>query len=382
MSPPPSTTRVIELTPAGRAAVAVVLVAGPEAVAIVDKCVHRRDDRGLREFPVNRILVGRWGSPGGEELLICRRSADRVEIHCHGGTAAIRGVIDRLRELGCQPIHWQDWLQETAADPICAAAQVALAEAPTARTAAVLLDQFYGALASALRAALDAVAAGDWPTATLALDAILAQRGVGLHLTRPWRVVLAGRPNVGKSSLMNALVGFQRAIVCDLPGTTRDVVTATTAIDGWPIQLADTAGLRETRDEIESAGVERAAAAVGDADLVLLVDDALADDPLAQDEIAVPARALVLRVLNKIDLPHALPAAADRRFDVRTSAVTGEGIATLVAAIGTALVPAPPAAGAAVPFMMEQVERLDAALAATRRHDADVALSSLRLLIG
>ncbi len=377
MSPPPSTTRAIDLTPAGRAAVAVVLVAGPEAVEIVDRCVHRGDGRKLREFPLNRVLVGRWGSPGGEELLVCRRSKDRVEIHCHGGAAAIRAVIDRLCELGCQLIRWQDWLQETAADPIRAAAQVALAAAPTARTAAGLLDQFDGALASALRMALDAVTASDWPMAMATLDAVLAQRGVGLHLTTPWRVVLAGRPNVGKSSLMNALVGFQRAIVCDLPGTTRDVVTAITAIDGWPIQLADTAGLRETRDEIESAGVERATAAVGDADLVLLVDDAWSDG-----EIAVPARVPLLRVLHKIDLLQALPALSVRRFDVRTSVVTGEGIAELVAAVGAALVPAPPAAGAAVPFTAEQVERLEAAIAAAQRHDAAAVLSSLRPLVG
>ncbi len=377
MSPPPSTTRVIELTPAGRAAVAVLLVAGPEAVEIVDKCVHRRDDRKLREFPVDRVLVGRWGSPGGEELLVCRRSEDRVEIHCHGGAAAIREVIDRLCERGCEPIRWQDWLQETAADPIRAAAQVALAEAPTARTAAVLLDQFDGALADALRAALDAVAASDWQTATATLDAVLGQRGVGLHLTTPWRVVLAGRPNVGKSSLMNALVGFQRAIVCDLPGTTRDVVTAVTAIDGWPIQLADTAGLRETRDEIESAGVERAAAAVGDADLVLLVDDAWGDG-----EIVVPTRVPLLRVLNKIDLLPASPALAKRRFGVRTSVETGAGIAELVAAVGAALVPTPPAAGAAVPFTAEQVKCFQAALAAARQRDAAAVLSSLRPLVG
>ena len=77
---------------------------------------------------------------------------------------------------------------------------------------------------------------------------------------------------------MNALVGFQRAIVCDLPGTTRDVVTAATAIDGWPIVLADTAGLRETCDEIESAGVALATAAAADADLILMVDDGQSGD--------------------------------------------------------------------------------------------------------
>jgi tRNA modification GTPase len=369
---PPTITRVIELTPTGRAAVAVVLVAGPQAVGVVEDCFHRSDGRRFGELPNNRVLVGQRGSPDGEELLVCRRSEDRVEIHCHGGVAAVRAVIDRLSEQGCQPMRWQDWLLETAADPIRAAAQTALAETPTARTAAVLLDQFHGALANAVRTVVDATRKNDWSTAIATLDAILVHRGVGLHLTTPWRVVLAGRPNVGKSSLMNALVGFQRAIVCDQPGTTRDVVTATTAIDGWPILFADTAGLRDARDEIESAGVARAVAAIGDADLVLLVDDALNDG-----EIEILSPAPVLRILNKIDQPQVSLAAADRRFDVRTSAVTGEGIAVLVAAIGTSLVSVPPEAGAAVPFTAEQVERLEAALADARHHDAAAVLESL-----
>ena len=285
----------------------------------------------------------------------------------------MRAVVDLLCERGCASTHWQDWLGESEADPIRTAAQIELADAPTARTAAVLLDQYQGALSSAIRSVLDAATAGEWETASAALDAILVQRGVGLHLTKPWRVVLAGRPNVGKSSLMNALVGFQRAIVCDLPGTTRDVVTAMTAIDGWPIQLADTAGLRSTRDEIELAGVTRATAAAGAADLVLLVEDAQGNN-----EVALPTTTRILRVLNKIDLPPTQLAAGERQFDLRTSAVTGEGIANLVAAIGQALVPLPPIARAAVPFTAEQVERLEEARSAARERDAAAVTRSLQ----
>lgn len=374
---PPGLTRVIELTPAGRAAVAVVLVFGPRAVTIVDECLHRPDGRRPGQSPDQRILVGRWGSPSGEELIVCRRSEDAVEVHCHGGVAAVRAVIDRLVQCGCQPTRWQDWLRATGADPIRAAAQIALADAPTARTAAVLLDQCHGALTSAVRTAWDAVAGGDWSTASASLDTVLAHRGTGRHLTTPWRVVLAGRPNVGKSSLLNALVGFQRAIVCDLPGTTRDVVTAVTAIDGWPIELADTAGLRDTGDAIESAGVARANAAVAGADLVLLVDDAS-----AAAGFGPPLPVPTLRVLHKIDLPRTLQAASQGRFDVCTSAVTGAGITTLVTAIGTVLVPAPPAAGAAVPFTASQVGELEAAQAAAQRRDAATVFDCLQRLTG
>jgi tRNA modification GTPase len=374
--PAPPTTRVIELTPTGRAAVAVVLVSGPDAVRCVNECFCRADGRQLESFASGRILVGRWGAPDGEELVVCRRSDEEVEVHCHGGVAAVRAVVDLLCERGCASTHWQDWLGESEADPIRTAAQIELADAPTARTAAVLLDQYQGALSSAIRSVLDAAAAGEWETASAALDAILVQRGVGLHLTKPWRVVLAGRPNVGKSSLMNALVGFQRAIVCDLPGTTRDVVTAMTAIDGWPIQLADTAGLRSTRDEIELAGVTRATAAAGAADLVLLVEDAQGNN-----EVALPTTTRVLRVLNKIDLPQAQLAAGERRFDVRCSAVTGKGVADLVAAIGHALVPLPPTADAAVPFTAEQVARLEQARSAARERDAGAVTRSLQSFV-
>ena len=139
--PPHSTTRVIELTPAGRAAVAVVLVAGPQAVPLVEENLHRADGRKLADWPAGRILVARWGSLSGEEIVVCRRSADAVEIHCHGGAAAVRAVMDRLVECGCETMPWQDWLRATTAEPISAAARIALADAPTARTAAVLLDQ-------------------------------------------------------------------------------------------------------------------------------------------------------------------------------------------------------------------------------------------------
>src|SRR6185503_7750192 len=104
---------------------------------------------------------------------------------------------------------------------------------------------------------------------------LLALAEVGLHLTTPWRVVFAGPPNVGKSSLVNALLGYPRAIVYDQPGTTRDVLTASTAFDGWPFELRDTAGLRDgiSLDSVEVEGVARARAQIATADLVVFVHD-------------------------------------------------------------------------------------------------------------
>jgi tRNA modification GTPase len=383
------TTHVVELTPVGRAAVAVVVVDGPRAVAAVDACFAAVSWRTLADTPIGRIVLGRWrtdveredNSPSesdtGEEVIVCRRSADRVEVHCHGGTAALRAVVERLVDAGCICTVWPDWLRDRHHDPIRAAAHIALAEAVTERTAAILLDQINGALSAAVRAVLEDLTAQQWLTAAEKLDELLSRREFGRHLTAPWRVVLAGRPNVGKSSLLNALAGYGRAIVHHTPGTTRDVVTVSTAIDGWPIELADTAGLREADDAIEAAGVALARAALAGADLVLVVHDASAEDEkISEFEL----RARVLHVWNKSDLisapPVDLPPAC-----ILTSAVTGAGVANLAAAIGQTLVPTPPAAGAAVPFTAGQLAALEAAHGSVTRHDGRAACEALQALL-
>ena len=115
---------------------------------------------------------------------------------------------------------------------------------------------------------------GDAAAARRQIDDLLAHAATGLHLVRPWQVVVAGRPNVGKSSLINAIAGYQRAIVHSLPGTTRDIVSVQTALDGWPVEISDTAGLRRGSDPIEQAGIELAIDKIAAADLVVLVFDA------------------------------------------------------------------------------------------------------------
>jgi tRNA modification GTPase len=218
----------------------------------------------------------------------------------------------------------------------------------------ILLEQFHGALRLELEAIRDLLVKGD-STAEQRIAALLATAELGMHLTRPWQVVIAGRPNVGKSSLINALVGYRRAIVFDQPGTTRDVVTAATVIDGWPVKLSDTAGLHEAGDAIETAGIDRAKQRLSDADLVVWVFDASETSALSyQDLISQEVDSLGLQlpekqllVLNKIDrisdpnLPGDL---------IATSATTGAGIDSLLAAIATALVPEVPASAAAVLF--------------------------------
>jgi tRNA modification GTPase len=155
---------------------------------------------------------------------------------------------------------------------------------------------------------------------------------------------VAGAPNVGKSSLVNALAGYQRSIVAPTPGTTRDVVTVALAIDGWPVQFADTAGVRPADESLEAAGIRMAREAAADADLCLWVLDASTEPVWPEAGVGT-----VRLVVNKIDLPPARD--LDRAVGaVRVSAQTQEGLPELCAAISRWLVPEVPGAGAAVPF--------------------------------
>jgi tRNA modification GTPase len=370
--------------------VAVVLVTGQNALRVVDDCCSLKSIRRIAHAPIDRILLATWEGPSGEELIVCRRSDVAVEIHCHGGTAAVRAVIVSLQQSGCQLITWREWLSQSELDPIRAAAQIALAGAPTMRTATILLDQYQGTLRAAVQQIVEDAAAGDCTTAARKLAELLAYRGIGLHLTSPWHVVIAGPPNVGKSSLLNALVGYERAIVCDIPGTTRDVVGATTAIDGWPIQFSDTAGMRNSADELELAGIERAAAAIAGAELVILVEEAThflehsgSPDSASITDILnrVPPATPLIRILSKIDL---LPIESKPSWGsepVATSALTGQGIQDLLNVISRTLIPFPPPPGTAIPFTSAQVTQLEAALHAAQRCDPTAIAASLRPLL-
>ncbi len=135
---------------------------------------------------------------------------------------------------------------------------MALTRATTTRTAGILLDQYHGALAAALDRVRAALQREALPEARTLLEQLARYDAVGRRLTTPWRVVIAGAPNVGKSSLVNALAGYQRSVVAPTPGTTRDVVTSRIAIDGFAIELADTAGLRSDAESLEELGIEQA----------------------------------------------------------------------------------------------------------------------------
>lgn len=378
--------RAALLTPPGRGAIATIGVSGPGAGALVARCVQRRGGRSLASVPHGRIVLGRWSPPGGdaaeiaaaacEEVVVCQLADDALELHCHGGRAASEAILASLARLGCQICDWEHWAS-TSLDPIAAEALTALSRARTERTAALLLDQYHGALAGELRAIVELLQRADDAAAAERLSRLERSAALGLHLADPFRVVLAGRPNVGKSSLINALVGYQRAIVLDQPGTTRDVVTASTALDGWPVELADTAGLRDEADELETAGMQLARERLGEADLVVLVHEA--GQGCEQDERLIAQWPGALRVCNKCDLA---PSQPNGRADVLTSATTGEGVEELAAAIARRLAPEAPEPGRPLVFTQVQLDAVQAAIAALAGGKRAEAVHSLRLCAG
>jgi tRNA modification GTPase len=364
-------TQVVRLTPEGRGAVAVLLAAGPRAAEQFGRYFFGHAKAPLARRPLNRIYHGHWGGPEGEDVIVCRRSDSELEIHCHGGRAAAERIVADLSSAGCQALAWRDWLGRQESNGIRAEAARLLADARTERTAAILLDQYHGALETALADIERDLDAGDREAAAIGLDALLARSRVGLHLVEPWRVVLAGPPNVGKSSLINALVGYRRSIVFDQPGTTRDVVTVATAIDGWPIELSDTAGLRATDDPLEQAGVELARRRLAAADGVVLVFDVTEPATDRRDAVIHDYPEAIV-AYNKWDLLSPSEAAGIEAAEIEspshlTSAVTGLGIGELAEAIVRRLIEPVPRPREAVPFTASQVAQLHVARDAVGR---------------
>ena len=365
------------LTPKGRGAVASLLV--EDAVELIDR--HRlfaaANGKMLAEQEINRICFGHWQGRGGdvetglagEQIVGCRVSEERVELHCHGGTAAVARIFEDLAGGGVTQCEWVEMIEDGGKRPanrVEIELAQALSAATTWRTAALLLDQQTGVLVNALKR----LGSVDWKQRDQAagwLAELLEWSNLGRQLVVPPTVVLAGLPNVGKSSLLNALLGFGRAIVWDEPGTTRDVVVGHTALEGWPIRLADTAGLRATEDEIEAIGIAHARRELDSADLVVLVVDGSqgvdGDSRRLMDELS---EALV--VANKSDLGDVaegeLPSDA-----LVVSALTGAGIDRLAAVIAESLVPAVPDPGTAVPVSERLIGSLERAVLAVARND-------------
>jgi tRNA modification GTPase len=372
-------TRVAVLTPPGAGAIATVEVSGPRAWELARQ-LFRPAAKPLPESPeLHRFWFGALGEGVGDEVILAVTGEATCEVQCHGGRRVVRWVVEQFVAQGCvesQPTDGRPWAWEL------------LQHAPTLRTASILLDQVHGAFDNAVARVLALLepCVGHSPTyddALAALAELARYAHVGRHLVEPWKVVVAGAPNVGKSSLVNAIAGYQRAVVCEVAGTTRDAVRVQVAFDGWPVELTDTAGLRAA-DGLEAAGVERANRALVDADLVVWVMDGTTDRPLFPDPETEAITNLPLfkwvLVVNKVDQPPGWNYALAHNASL-VSATTGEGIPTLITRLAYHLARDVPPAGAVVPFtprLADLVEAAHASLASGRVDEASRLLRDCR----
>lgn len=313
--------------------------------------------------PVDEVIVTFFEAPRSYT------GEDVVEISCHGAPVVLRYCVERACQAGARPAEPGEFTLRAflngRIDLPQAEAIRDLIEATTLYQARVAAQQAHGSvsrrihplkerlldLISLLEAGID-FAEDDVPVASP--DQILArlepllgdvQRlaasfAYGKLVHDGFTLAIVGRPNVGKSSLFNRLLEQDRAIVTDIPGTTRDLISETASLGGIPVKLMDTAGIRRTGELVESLGIERSFQAMADADLTVVVIDL--SQPLQEDDEALLERARqygrFLIAANKCDLPRRAGLAYDH---IAVSALTGEGIEQLRRRILEALAPDP-----------------------------------------
>ena len=348
-------------TPAGRGGIGIVRVSGPKVPAIAQAVLGRlpearqalhcafRDARGERVDEGVALYFKAPRSYTGDEVL---------ELQGHGGPVVMHALLGAVLDAGARlagpgeftrRAFLNDKLDLAQAEAVADLIDAASREA--ARSALRSLDGEFSAVIAKLVAALTELRALteamlDFPDEEVdtlhrddagrrlgqlrvSLEDVIAKSRQGSLLRTGIHAVLAGRPNVGKSSLLNRLAGADRAIVTAVPGTTRDALRETILIEGVPIVVVDTAGLHESRDEVERLGMERTRHEMARADVLLVILDA--GDPAAPQG-PLPEAARRINVLNKIDLiPGAV--AGRQENEIHVSAKTGAGLDALRAAV-------------------------------------------------
>lgn len=328
-------------TPPGEGGISIIRVSGPESIAIAGKLLRSRSR--LTEVPTHTVHYGQMVDPQSgrhiDEVLVTVMRAPRsftmedvVEIGCHGGIIAVKGVLELLLRSGVRLSEPGEFTKRAflngRIDLSQAEAVIDLIRAKSDRAFAVARKQSEGSLSKrirALRTELVELMAHievniDYPEHDVAemtsrfigerceqalakIEQLLKTSSQGKIYREGIRTAIIGRPNVGKSSLLNALAGDNKAIVTDIPGTTRDVIEEYITINGIPLKLLDTAGLRETEDVVERIGVERSRGAMEEADLVLLVLNG--SEPLEATEYELMEQVKdrpTIVIVNKSDL--------------------------------------------------------------------------------
>ncbi|MGH7962472.1 MAG: tRNA uridine-5-carboxymethylaminomethyl(34) synthesis GTPase MnmE [Candidatus Binatia bacterium] len=364
-------------TPPGQGGIAIIRVSGPQAETIARRVfILAQPCERLRSHHLyfGRVIDPLSGHPLDQGLLALMRAPrsytgeDVAEIHCHGGSLLSQRIMAAILSQGARLASPGEFTKraflngrldlsqaEAVLDLIQAKSEPGLQLAweqlsgRLSATCVAMRDKLLG-LTAYVEAFLDfpeediperaqTEMQGDLATLTTEIAALSATFAQGKVYREGIRTAIIGKPNVGKSSLLNLLAGTERAIVTPVPGTTRDILEETVVVSGVPLVVWDTAGLRHPTDEVERIGVERARAGVREAELVLALFDASRpfdeEDQTVCDEIAGKT---VIAVLNKIDLPCAVhPAELEARLSsgplVSLSARCGTGLADLQARI-------------------------------------------------
>ena len=360
-------------TPVGCGGIGIVRVSGPDASGIAGKVFIKQGNGGLES---HRFYYGRIVDPvdnsmideGMGVMMRAPRSYTRedvFELHCHGGYLIVQRVLDACLRAGARLSDAGEFTRraflngridlcqaESIIDLINSRTEMSLAFAQSQRegTLSARLGEITGLLRNALALIeafidfpeedLDAATQGQIESfvdrSRGSLGVLLDSYAHGKVIRDGISVLLAGKPNVGKSSLLNTLTLEQRAIVSHIPGTTRDVLEEIINIDGLPVRIIDSAGIRDSHDEIEQEGIRRSLEKLALADLVLyLVDGSAAIDSMDRDLMQAITGKRFITVVNKTDLPHVLdenelPAGAQI---VHVSSKNGSGIDQLRSAI-------------------------------------------------
>lgn len=373
----PADTIVAIATPAGRGGLGVVRLSGPGAQAVAGRLLGR--GRPLRPRHATFARVRDPEAPRGllDQVVVTLFAAPRsftgedvVEVSTHGNPWILCRVVELAAAHGArvaEPGEFSfraylngrlDLVEAEAVADLVAAVTPAQARAACEQlegsltTAIGAIEQDLFSLAAKLEASIDfpeegyrfvepGAAAAALRDIRAALDALLATAKAGRVLREGRHLALVGQPNVGKSSIFNTLLGYDRAIVSAAPGTTRDLITETCDVDGIPLTLVDTAGWRRASDEVEVEGIRRAEGARAAADVSLLVLDGSRPLAPADWELVAAMTGAHVVAVNKSDLPEAWPLSAlgDRQpRALRVSAATGDGLGALRDALARALV--------------------------------------------